>query len=115
MVKALAGKDGGGKVMVVDGGASLRCALLGDLIASTAAQNGWAGFVINGCIRDVDIIATLPLGVKALNTHPRKTEKRDLGDINVAVCFAGQTMIPGHYLYADNNGILISDKKLLVS
>jgi len=65
-----------------------------------------------GCIRDVDIIAELDLGVQALNTHPMKTEKRGLGDVDVIVTFSGVTIKPGDYIYADNNGVLVSDKPL---
>lgn len=113
LVKEQAAKGGKGKVMVVDGGASLRKALLGDLIAESAMKNGWEGIVINGCIRDVDIISKLQLGVKALNSTPRKTERRGLGDLNVTVMFAGETIVPGDFIYADNNGILVSSKKLI--
>jgi regulator of ribonuclease activity A len=113
LVKEQASKNGKGRVMVVDGGASLRKALLGDKIAETAMKNGWEGFVINGCIRDVDIISGLNLGVKALNTVPLKTEKRGLGDLGVTVIFAGQCIQPGEFIYADNNGILVSGKKIL--
>jgi regulator of ribonuclease activity A len=113
LVKEQASKNGKGKVMVVDGGGSLRKALLGDMIAESAMKNGWEGFVINGCIRDIDVIAQLNLGVKALGTIPLKTEKRGIGDLNVALTFAGQTIRPGEFIYADNNGILVSGKKLI--
>lgn len=113
MVKKLAAEPGQGRVMVVDGGASERCALLGDMVAEQAASNGWSGLVIYGCIRDVDAIGEIQLGVQALNTHPRKTDKRGLGDIDVPVTFAGATIHPGCYVYADNNGVLISEKPLL--
>jgi regulator of ribonuclease activity A len=99
--------------MVVDGGGSLRRALLGDMIAENAVKNGWSGLVINGCIRDCDEIAALKLGVKALNTVPIKTEKRGLGDLDVPVTFAGHTMHSGDWVYADNNGILISRNELV--
>jgi regulator of ribonuclease activity A len=112
-VKQLASEPGEGRVMVVDGGGSLRRALLGDLIAGNAVENNWAGFVINGCIRDVEAINALPLGVKALNVIPLKTDKRDLGDINVPVTFAGQSIHPGEFIYADANGIVVSGKQLL--
>lgn len=113
LVKEQAAKDGKGKVMVVDGGGSLRKALLGDMIAENAMNNRWAGLVINGCIRDVDILAQLNLGIKALNTTPLKTEKRGIGDLNIPVTFAGQTIRPGEFIYADNNGIVVSAKKLI--
>ncbi|CAM3147501.1 ribonuclease activity regulator protein RraA [Pseudomonas floridensis] len=104
--------DGKGKVLVVDGGGSLRCALLGDLLAEKAAKNGWEGLLIYGCIRDVDMIAQTDLGVQALASHPRKTEKRGIGDLNVPVTFGGVTFRPGDYLYADNNGVIISPSPL---
>ncbi|TLX60097.1 putative 4-hydroxy-4-methyl-2-oxoglutarate aldolase [Stutzerimonas nosocomialis] len=104
--------DGTGKVMVVDGGGSLRHALLGDMLAEKAARNGWEGIIIYGCIRDVDVIAQTELGVQALATHPRKSEKRGLGDLNVPVTFCGVTFRQGEYVYADNNGILVSPEPL---
>ncbi|MDI3325046.1 ribonuclease E activity regulator RraA [Pontibacterium granulatum] len=105
---------GEGKVLVVDGGASMRRAMLGDMLAEKAAKNGWAGIIINGCIRDVNAIGETDLGVQALGTHPMKTDKRGLGDLNVEVSFGGVTFRPGEYVYADNNGILVSPQKLEV-
>ncbi len=113
LVKEQAGKPGNGKVLVVDGGGSLRKALLGDMIAENAVKNGWEGFVIYGCIRDVDAISELDLGVQAVNTIPLKTEKRGIGDLNVPVSFGGLTIIPGEYIYADNNGVIVSSQKLI--
>ncbi|AKF45574.1 MULTISPECIES: ribonuclease E activity regulator RraA [Pseudomonas] len=104
--------DGKGKVLVVDGGGSLRCALLGDMLADKAAKNGWEGMLIYGCIRDVDVIAQTDLGVQALASHPKKTEKRGIGELNVPVTFGGVTFRPGEYLYADNNGVIISPSTL---
>ncbi len=112
VIKQTASTPGMGKVIVVDGGGSLTRALLGDLIAADAVKNGWEGFIIYGCIRDVDAISEMNLGVKALNTIPLKTEKRGLGELNVSVSFAGATFNPGEYLYADNNGIIVSSKPL---
>jgi regulator of ribonuclease activity A len=82
------------------------------MLAEKAVSNNWDGLIIYGCIRDVDIISTLNLGVQALNTHPRKTEKRGLGDLNVTVTFAGVTIKSGMFIYADNNGIILSANKL---
>jgi regulator of ribonuclease activity A len=107
-IKELAGQPGQGRIMVVDGGGSLRRALLGDMIAAHALANGWAGFVIFGCIRDVDEIGAMDLGVQALATHPMKTDKRGLGDINVPVAIAGNTVHPGDWVVCDNNGIVVS-------
>jgi regulator of ribonuclease activity A len=112
-VKELAAQDGAGKVMVVDGGGSLRKALLGDVIATCALENGWEGLVIYGSIRDVDVMEGLQLGVKALDVIPLKTERKGLGEVNVAVQFAGQEILPGEWIYADNNGILLSSAKLV--
>jgi len=103
---------GKGKVLVVDGGASMRRAMLGDNLAAKAVENGWAGIVINGCIRDSADIGEMDLGVKALGTHPQKTEKLGLGEANVTVRFSGVTFEPGHYLYADEDGILVSSTPL---
>ncbi|MEX0605871.1 MAG: ribonuclease E activity regulator RraA [Marinobacter sp.] len=115
VVKRQVGLPGEGKVMVVDGAASKKVALLGDMLAEKAAESGWAGLIINGCVRDVDILGTTSLGIQALGTHPRKSEKRDLGDLNVPVTFGGVTFYPGHYVYADNNGIVVSEKPLKVA
>ncbi|MCH7928116.1 MAG: ribonuclease E activity regulator RraA [Candidatus Dadabacteria bacterium] len=112
VVKETAGTAGNGKIIVVDGGGSLRRALLGDLIAENAVENGWEGFIIYGCIRDVDSISTMNLGVKALNTNPLKTEKKGIGDLNIPVSFGGATFKPGEYVYADSNGIIVSSKPL---
>lgn len=111
-VKELVEQDGKGKVMVIDGGASMRKALMGDMIAEKAAKNGWEGAIIYGCIRDVDAIMQTDLGVQALATVPLKTDKRGLGDINVNVKFGGVEFIPGHYVYADNNGVIVSPEAL---
>lgn len=112
LVKEQADQPGTGKVLVVDGGGSLRRALLGDMIAEKAAKNGWEGLLIYGCIRDVDVIAQTDLGVQALASHPMKTDKRGIGDLNVAVTFAGVTFRPGEYVYADNNGVIVSPSPL---
>lgn len=107
-VRELAATPGAGRVLVVDGQGSLRHALLGDQIAANAAKNGWAGVLIHGCVRDVEILATLPLGVLALAACPRRTERRGLGDVDVPVNFAGVAFVPGHWLYADGSGVLLS-------
>jgi len=108
LVKDAVATEGRGRVIVVDGGGSLRRALLGDLLAAKAAENGWQGLLINGCVRDVEILETIDLGVKALNCHPVKTDKKGVGKLNVAVSFAGVCFKPGHYLYADKNGIVVA-------
>lgn len=113
LVKHHAAQAGEGKIMVVDGEGSQRRALLGDMIAQTAVENGWLGMIIYGCVRDVDILAQLPFGVQALNAHPVKTEKRGLGSFNIPVSFGGVVFNPGDYVYADNNGIIVSSEPLL--
>jgi regulator of ribonuclease activity A len=111
-VRELAMTPGEGRVIVVDGGGSLRRALLGDLIAANAVKNGWSGLVIFGCVRDVEVLATLPLGVQALASHPMKTDRRDLGEVDVPVSFAGVSVTPGDWIYADANGVLVANSKL---
>lgn len=113
LVKENAGKPGQGKVLVVDGGGSMRRALLGDMIAATALRNGWEGCIIYGCIRDVDAIRALELGVQALGVIPLRTEKRGIGDLDVPVTFGGVTFQPGEFVYADNNGIIVSAEPLI--
>lgn len=105
-------EQGAGQVLVVDGGGSLRCGLFGDNLANKAAQNGWSGVVVYGCIRDVDIIRQIDVGVQALNTNPLRSIKKDVGERDIAVTFAGATFRPGEFVYADNNGIIVSSKEL---
>ena len=99
--------------MVVDGGGSTRCALLGDRFARFADENGWAGIVINGCIRDSEEISRITVGVKALHDVPRRSAKRGVSERDVPVSFAGITFTPGHYLYADADGVIVADRDLL--
>ena len=112
LVREQVSQPGKGKVLVVDAGGSLRRACLGDMLAEKAVANGWEGILMYGCIRDADAIAELDFGVQALNTHPMKTEKRGIGDLNVEVTFGGVTFVPGQFTYADNNGVIISPEKL---
>jgi len=109
MVKEHASQPGNNRVMVVDGGGSTRKALLGDMIAANALDNGWAGFIFNGAIRDVEIIDTLQIGVRCLATAPVKTVKKGRGRVDIGVTFAGQRINPGDWVYADQNGILVSE------
>ncbi|MFT5012598.1 MAG: regulator of ribonuclease activity A [Patiriisocius sp.] len=112
LVADMVAETGHGKVLVVDGGGSLRCGLLGDNLALKAVENGWQGIVVYGCIRDVDIIGQLELGVQALATHPMKSVKRGSGSRGETLKIGGVDIIPGEYLYADNNGVLVADKAL---
>lgn len=112
-VKELLATDGQGKVLVVDGGASMRCALMGDMIAESAVKNHWSGVIIYGCVRDVDAIAELNLGVHALAAIPQKSNRKGLGEVDISLSFGGVTVQSGDYVYADNNGIIISKEKLV--
>jgi len=112
-LKAAFGTDGRGKVLVVDSAGSLRAAMMGDVMAALGASNGWEGVIINGCIRDSAGVARVNLGVKALATIPRKTVKRNQGVMDIPVRFAEVVFYPGEYLYADEDGIVLSDKPLL--
>lgn len=113
LVKEHAGNDGTGKVMVVDGGGSLRCALLGDMIAENAVKHHWEGIIIYGCVRDVDALARLDLGVQALASIPIKSHRQGRGDLNINITFGGITFKAGEYVYADNNGVIVSGHTLI--
>ena len=112
LVKELVGTPGNDRVLVVDAGGSMRRACLGDRLAEAACSNGWAGIIIYGCIRDVDEIMATDIGVQALGIHPSKTDKKGVGEQNITVTFAGITVHPGDYLYADNNGIIVSKESI---
>lgn len=111
-VKERAGEAGEGRVLVVDGGGSLHRALLGDRLARQAADNGWSGIVVYGCVRDVEILRELPIGIMALNRCPMKTDRQGHGEVDVPVTFAGVTLSSGDYLYVDENGVLLADRPL---
>lgn len=113
LVRELVAEPGAGKVLVVDAGGSMRRACLGDMLAEKACTNGWEGILMYGCIRDVDEIGALDLGVQALGCHPMKTEKKGVGERDVPVTFGGVTFLPGCYVYADNNGVLVASRALL--
>ncbi len=101
------------RVLVIDGGGSHRCALLGGNLAKLACDNGWQGLIVYGCIRDSVEINALPIGVRALHTHPLKSHKRGTGDRDSLITFAGVNFRTGYYLYADEDGILVADEKLV--
>ena len=113
LVRTAFAEDGKGKVLVIDGGGSLRCALVGDQLAILAKKNGWEGVVVYGCIRDSGDINGIDIGVRALDTHPQKSIKKNVGDRDIAVTFGGVTFQPGEYLYADEDGVLVSNHPLL--
>ena len=112
MVRSTLGEPGDGRVLVVDGAASQRVALCGDLLAQMASDNGWSGLIINGCIRDSAVIAQIPIGVKAINTHPIKSAKTHPGERGCTVAFAGVEFVPGMFVYADEDGVVISETEL---
>ncbi len=113
LVRAALEEPGKGRVLVIDGGASLRCALVGDILAELAKNNGWSGLIVYGCIRDSKVIATIDIGIKALNTNPRKSVKKGAGKRDIPVSFADVTFNPGEYAYADLDGIVISVTKIV--
>ena len=113
LVKDAVSEKGDGAVLVVDGGASMRCALLGGNLAELASNNGWAGFIINGCIRDVHEINACDIGIRALATCPRKSEKRGTGERDVELQFAGADFRPGDYVYCDLDGVIVTASDLL--
>lgn len=115
LVRSALEEPGEGRILIVDGDESLRCAMLGDMLAKLGMENGWSGIIVFGCIRDADVIATIDIGVKALNTNPRKSLKRGLGDRDIPVSFAGITFNVGEYVYADTDGVIVSEKKIGMS
>ncbi|TVO59552.1 ribonuclease E activity regulator RraA [Denitromonas ohlonensis] len=104
---------GNGRVLVIDGGGSMRCAMVGDQLAVLAVNNGWAGIVVYGCIRDAKAISNMPVGVFALGTHPRKSVKKGAGDADIPVTFGGVTFTPGEMLYADEDGVIVASRALI--
>ena len=112
LVRSTLEQTGNGRVLVVDGGGSLRCALVGDQLAELGVKNDWAGIVVYGCIRDADPIGKLDIGLKALATNPRKSVKKGVGDRDIPVQFAESQISPGDYLYADRDGIVLSSHSL---
>ena len=112
LVKSTLAEPGAGRVLVVDAGGSRRCAMLGDLIAASAVEQGWAGVVLFGCVRDTVEIGQMPLGVKALASIPRKSERRGEGQRDIPVTFAGVRFAPGDHIYCDEDGILVADRAL---
>lgn len=110
LVKQRVAEPGEGRVLVVDAGGSLRCALVGDRVAGLARESGWAGLVINGCVRDAEALAALPLGIKAIGTCPRPSNKDGGGAIDVPVVFGAATFRPGAMLWSDDDGILVLDR-----
>ena len=112
LVRTVFSEDGKGKVLVIDGGGSMRCALVGDQLAALANKNGWEGVVVYGCIRDSGDINTVDIGMRALDTHPQRSLKKGVGERDLTVTFGGVSFNPGEYLYADEDGVLVSSQEL---
>ena len=102
-----------GNVLVVDGGGSMRCALVGDQLALLAKQNNWSGVIVYGCVRDAVEINQIDVGIRALNTHPLRSLRKGIGDIDIPVVFGGVKFTPGQWLYADADGVVIAAEALL--
>ncbi|MEX2480023.1 MAG: ribonuclease E activity regulator RraA [Gammaproteobacteria bacterium] len=112
LVRSTLEEPGSGRVLVVDGGGSLRCALVGDNLAKLGHDNGWVGIIVYGCIRDAGPIADIPIGVKALTTNPRKSVKKGEGERDVMLRFAEVIIAPGDYVYADEDGVVVAESQL---
>ena len=112
-VKELVATPGEARVLLVDGGGSTRCALVGDLLAGEALTNGWAGIVVHGAVRDTAALGTLELGVMALGSSPRRSRKDGHGAVAVPVEICGVTCRPGEYLVADEDGVVVVDSALV--
>lgn len=112
LVRQAVESPGEGRVLVIDGGGSMRRALVGDQLAALAVRNGWAGIIVYGCIRDSRAIGEMDLAVFALGTHPLKTVKRQSGERELKVSFGGIDFIPDHYVYADEDGVIVATEAL---
>ena len=112
-VRDLLATPGDGRVLVVDGGGSMRRALVGGNLAVNGAKNGWAGILVHGCVRDVDELRAANIGIRALGTNPMRTAKLGTGEVDVAVQIGGIWVRPGDWLYADADGMVVADRSLL--
>jgi regulator of ribonuclease activity A len=108
-------EPGDGAVLVVDGGGSSRCALVGDNLAQAASDNGWAGVLVYGCVRDVDELAAIDVGIQAMGSNPLRSIKRGEGLRDVVVDFAGLRFVPDQFVYCDRNGVVVAPVDLLAS
>ncbi len=107
LVKSLVAQEGDGAVLVIDGQGSIGTALMGDMVARTAMENGWSGVVINGAVRDRVELATLDFGIKALASNPRKSGKTGQGEVDVTVTIGGAEIRPGPMVFADADGVVV--------
>ncbi|MGQ5523519.1 ribonuclease E activity regulator RraA [Chitinimonas sp. PSY-7] len=112
LVRSTLETPGNGRVLVVDGGGSLRCALVGGQLGELAVKNNWVGIVVFGCVRDSVELHAQAVGIRALALHPRKSVKKGEGSSNVPVQFAGVRFLPGYWLYADEDGMVVSSQSL---
>lgn len=112
LVRTALESPGHGSVLVVDGGGSLRCALVGGNLGKLAEKNGWAGVIVYGCVRDVDELDACDIGLRALAVHPRRSVRKGLGDTGLAVSIDGVMVRPGDWIYADRDGVLVSHDQL---
>ncbi len=112
LVRRALSEGGTGKVLVVDGGGSLRAALVGDIIAGLALENGWAGVLLNGAVRDVATLRDVGIGLKALGSVPRKSAKAGAGASDVPVAFGGARFVPGRWVYCDEDGVVVANRRL---
>jgi regulator of ribonuclease activity A len=112
-VRTLLDEPGQGRVLVIDGGGSLRCALVGGNLGVLAEKNGWAGILVNGCVRDTQELQSSKVGIRALAAHPQKSVKRNIGERDLIIDMAGTVVKPGDRIYVDEDGILVSDKPLI--
>ena len=112
LVRAALEEPGQGRVLVVDGGGSQRCALVGDMLAAIGHDNDWAGIIVYGCVRDVVELANIQIGIKAIAAHPLRSVKRGVGERDVPVRFVGIQFQPGQHLYADQDGLVVADQVL---
>ena len=112
LVKEQLNTEGNGRVLIVDASGITSVALLGDMIAEAGVKNNWSGIVINGYVRDIDILSTLDIGVQALGTMPIRSEKKNQGELGVEISFGGLKFSRGDFVYADNNGLLLSKEEI---
>ncbi|KAA0105605.1 ribonuclease E activity regulator RraA [Mycolicibacterium sp. P1-5] len=108
LLKSVLSESGDGRVLVIDGDASLHTALVGDVIAELGRSNGWSGLIVHGAVRDASTLRTLEIGIKALGTNPRKSTKSGEGERDVPVSFGGVTFAPGDIAYSDDDGIVVT-------
>lgn len=112
LVKQQLAETGDGRILVVDGGGSLRCALVGDLLAAMGETNGWAGIIVYGCARDSAALANIDIGIVALNVHSMRSAKHGVGQLGIKLQFAGVHIKPNDYIYCDEDGLVVAPQRL---